>query len=240
MKGDEGAVSLASCGGGVGDWMAKYKRYQDYVIRDGRLIGEFEQMYRDFPDPWHESTSEEFASDKAAGLNLLARLKARHGVKRVLEIGCGFGHYSARIAALGLATVGLDISATAIERARSLHRSVEFLVGKLDDYHVLRNQRPDVIVMAEVTWYVLGHLRTFLDFARREFPNTYILHLLNTYPPGVQEYGVEFFTDLAGIRRFFGMEYLETGEVKFEDGGARTWFLGTWNHAAQIAWNAPV
>ena len=28
--------------------MPKYERYQDYVIRDGRLIGEFEQMYRDF------------------------------------------------------------------------------------------------------------------------------------------------------------------------------------------------
>ena len=220
--------------------MSKYKRYQDYVIRDGRLIGEFEQMYRDFSDPWHESTSEEFASDKAAGLNLLARLKARHGVRRVLEIGCGFGHYSARIAALGLTTVGLDISTTAIERARSLHSSVEFLVGKLDDYDTLRKQRPDVLVMAEVTWYVLDHLKTFLEFTRCELPTAYILHLLSTYPPGVQEYGVDFFTDLAGIKKFFGMEYLEAGEVRFENGGARTWFLGTWNRAAQIAWNAPV
>jgi SAM-dependent methyltransferase len=220
--------------------MPKYKRYQDYVIRDGRLIGEFEQMYQDFPDPWHESTSEEFASDKAAGLNLLARLKARHGVNRVLEIGCGFGHYSARIASLGLETVGLDISTTAIERARSLHSSAKFVVGKLHDHETLRNQRPDVLVMAEVTWYVLDHLRTFLEFTRRELPNAYILHLLNTYPPGVQEYGVEFFTDLAGIKRFFGMRYLEAGEVRFEGGGARTWFLGTWDEAAQVEWNAPV
>jgi SAM-dependent methyltransferase len=220
--------------------MPKYKRYQDYVIRDGRLIGEFDQMYRDFPDPWHESTSEEYASDKAAGLNLLARLKARHGIGRVVEIGCGFGHYSARIAALGLATVGLDISKTAIERARNLHPAIEFRVGTFDDYDGLRQQRPDVLVLAEVTWYVLDHLRTFLDFARRDLPDTYILHLLSTYPPGVQEYGTEFFTDLAGIKQFFGMEYLEAGEVKFEDGGARTWFLGTWSRPAKVAWNVPV
>lgn len=220
--------------------MPKYERYQDYVIRDGRLVGEFEQMYRDFPDPWHELTSEEFASDKAAGLNLLARLKARHGVKRVVEIGCGFGHYSARIAALGLTTVGLDISATAIERARNLHSSVDFRVGTLEDYATLSKLRPDVLVMAEITWYVLDHLSTFLEFTRANLSNTYILHLLNTYPPGVQEYGVDFFTDLAGIKKFFGMEYLEAGEVKFEEGGTRTWFLGTWDKAARVAWNGPV
>jgi SAM-dependent methyltransferase len=220
--------------------MPKYERYQDYVIRDGRLIGEFEQMYRDFADPWHESTSEEYASDKAAGLNLLARLKARHGVRRVVEVGCGFGHYSARTAALGLEAVGVDIAATAIKRAAALHPSVEFLVGKFQDYHILKQQRPDVLVLAEVTWYVLDHLRTFLEFARRELPDTYILHLLRVYAPGVQEYGVEFFTDLAGIKKFFGMEYLESGEVKIEDGGARTWFLGTWNRAAYVAWNAPL
>lgn len=33
----------------------KYQRYQDYVIRDGRLVGEFEEMYRDFDDPWGQS-----------------------------------------------------------------------------------------------------------------------------------------------------------------------------------------
>ena len=220
--------------------MPKYERYQDYVIRDGRLIGEFEQMYRDFADPWHESTSEEYASDKAAGLNLLARLKARHGIKRVVEVGCGFGHYSERIAALGLETVGVDIAATAIERARRLHPAVEFRMGKFDDYRTLKQLRPDVLVLAEVTWYVLDHLRTFLEFARSELPNTYILHLLCVYGPGVQEYGVEFFTDLAGIKNYFSMEYLESGEVKIGDGGARTWFLGTWNHAAHVAWKAPM
>jgi SAM-dependent methyltransferase len=220
--------------------MPKYERYQDYVIRDGRLIGEFEQMYRDFADPWHESTSEEYASDKAAGLNLLARLKARHGIRRVVEVGCGFGHYSERIADLGLETVGLDIAATAIERARKLHPAVEFRVGEFHNFHALKQERPDVLVLAEVTWYVLDHLRTFLEFARRELPNTYILHLLCVYPPGVQEYGLDYFTDLVGIKKFFNMEYLESGEVKTEEAGARTWFLGTWNRAARVAWNAPV
>ena len=27
-------------------------KYQDFVIKDGRFIGKFEEMYKKFPDPW--------------------------------------------------------------------------------------------------------------------------------------------------------------------------------------------
>jgi SAM-dependent methyltransferase len=218
--------------------MPKYNRYQDYVIRDGKFIGEFEQMYRDFADPWNETTCEHFASEKAVGINLLSRLKAQYGIRKVMEVGCGFGHYSARMAAIGLEVVGIDISETAIATARQRHQAAEFMLGKLDDYAVYAQRRPDVVVMAEVTWYVLDQLRGFLDFLRREMPSVYLLHLLNTYAPGVQTYGTEYFTDLSGIKRYFGMRYLESGEVHYEDGGARTWFLGTWRGEAESAWNA--
>lgn len=30
-------------------------RYQDYVIKDGQFVGNFEQMYQNFLDPWHQS-----------------------------------------------------------------------------------------------------------------------------------------------------------------------------------------
>jgi SAM-dependent methyltransferase len=217
--------------------MPKYERYQDYVIRDGRLIGEFEQMYRDFDDPWHESKREQFSSDKAVGLNLLARLKAHHGAKKVIEVGCGFGHYTARIAGVGLEAAGIDIAPTAIDKARRRHICAEFMVGTIDQHEIFRARKPDVIVMAEVTWYVLDHLQDFLHFLRAELPDTYLLHLLNVYPPGVQTYGVDFFTDLHGIKRCFGMRCLESGEV-YVDGGTRTWFLGTWSEDAALAWRS--
>jgi hypothetical protein len=35
--------------------MKRYKKYQDYVIKDGKLVDEFEQMYQDFEDPWEQS-----------------------------------------------------------------------------------------------------------------------------------------------------------------------------------------
>lgn len=217
--------------------MPKYPRYQDYVIRDGRLVGEFEQMYRDYEDPWRESQTEVFASEKAVGLNLLLRLASSHGARRVVELGCGFGHYTARIAAAGFDVTGIDISATAIEKARARHSGVRFETGRADDVRLIERCAPDVIVMAEVTWYMLEGLTTFLDFLRTRMPSTYLLHLLTTYPPGVQRYGAQYFTDLDGIRRFFGMRYLESGEVHGE-GIRRTWFLGTWSSSAESTWRA--
>ena len=29
-------------------------RYQDFVIKDGKFIGEFEKMYQNFDDPWNQ------------------------------------------------------------------------------------------------------------------------------------------------------------------------------------------
>jgi SAM-dependent methyltransferase len=156
----------------------------------------------------------------------------------VLEVGCGFGHYSARMRAAGLDVIGMDISETAVRTARERNPGVEFVVGTLDNHALIQRCRPDVIVMAEVTWYVLHPLRAFLDFMRAELPQTFLLHLLTTYPPGVQRYGTEYFSDLAGIRQYFGMRYLESGEVHLA-GGARTWFLGTWSADAEDAWHRP-
>lgn len=217
--------------------MPRYQRYQDYLIRDGSFVGEFEQMYRDFEDPWNQTTTEQFASEKAVGVNLLNRLATRHGVRRVVELGCGFGHYTGRVAALGLDVLGMDISETAIRTARERHSGVEFAVGGIEQHSFIKDYQPDVVVLAEVTWYVLPHLERFIEFLRSDLPDAYVLHLLTTYPAGVQKYGNEFFTDLAGIKAYFGMRYLECGEVQGR-GSSRTWFLGTWRAAAEDAWHS--
>lgn len=218
--------------------MPKYQRYQDYVIRDGRLIGEFEQMYRDFDDPWHQAAHDQLASEKAVGISLLSRLKAAHGIRKVVDLGCGLGHYSARMAAIGLDVVGIDVSATAIQKARKLHgRTVEFAVGRFDDFAAIEKHRPDVIAMVEITWYVLEHLRPFVDFFKLRLPNTFLLHLLSTYPPGYQRRGTDWFTSLPEIKSYFDMRYLESGEAHYA-GGAKTWLLGTWDADAEAAWNA--
>jgi trans-aconitate methyltransferase len=206
--------------------MPKYPRYQDYVIKDGKFIGEFEEMYKDFDDPWEQTTREKWASEKAVALNLIRKLNA----KKVIELGCGLGHYTNKIHNLGVDVLGVDISKTAIEKARANYPNCKFVVGDILDFSIYKEYRPDVIVMAEITWYILDKLDKFIDFFKFNLPNTYLIHLLTTYPDGVQQYGKDKFTNLHQIMSYFRMEYLEWGEISYPEmnGCKRTYFLGKW------------
>lgn len=157
-------------------------------------------------------------------LNLIQKLAA----KRVLELGCGLGYYTKRIADLGVETLGVDISETAVSKARINFPGVTFSAGDILDFEIYRQFKPDVIIMAEMTWHVLEKLDVFLKFLRNEMPSVYVIHLLNTYRPGVQQYGKEKFTNLTEIMTYFGLNYSEWGEITYPefDGCKRTYFLG--------------
>jgi SAM-dependent methyltransferase len=202
----------------------RYSRYQDYVIKNGQLVGEFEQMYQDYDDPWEQSTGEECASEKAVALNLIKRLQG----KKVIELGCGLGHYTKKISDLGVDVLGVDVSETAIQKAKDNYPSCNFVAGDILEFDIYRQFRPDVIVMAEITWYILDKLDQFLQFMRSEFPDMYLIHLLTTYPNEVQKYGRDKFTNLKEIMSYFNARYMEWGEISFPDmeGCKRTYFLG--------------
>jgi trans-aconitate methyltransferase len=196
-------------------------RYQDYVIKDGKFVGDFEGMYRDCPDPWEQTTREAFASEKAVALNLIEK----SGSLRVLEIGCGFGLFASKVHAQGTRCLGMDISPTAVAEASRRHPECDFVCADILHFDVYRRYEPDMLVLAEVTWYVLPKLEAFMKFFREEM-KAKMIHLLAVYPPGIQKHGTEFFTDLEGMKRWFGLRYLEWGQVGHENGCMRTWFLG--------------
>jgi len=203
----------------------KYPKYQDYVIKNGKLVGEFEQMYQDYDDPWCQS-KEEWASDKAIAIHWMKKL----GISRVVELGCGLGQFTNNIQKAGFDVLGLDISSTAVEKAQLKYPACKFRVGDILDYDIYREFRPDVVVMAEITWYVLDKIDDFLRFMKEHFNNTYLIHLLVTYPPGVQKHGREKFTSLSEILKYFDMEYLEWGEIRQSDNDTmKTFFLGRWS-----------
>ncbi len=203
----------------------KYPRYQDYVIKNGKLIGEFERMYQDHEDPWYQSQIEEYASDKAITINLIRKLK----VKKVIELGCGLGNFTKKISDNNVKVLGVDISKTAIKKAKENFPKCSFRVGDILEFDIYRDFKPDLIIMAEITWYILNKLDYFLSFIKRELPITYLIHLLATYPPDVQQYGNEKFTNLNEIMSYFGMNYLEWGEIHSSDNDCiKTYFLGKW------------
>lgn len=163
--------------------MSKYQRYQDYVIKDGQLIGEFDQMYKDYDDPWEQTTREKFASEKAIALNWCEKLNSNlPNPLKVIELGCGLGLFTNKLAQNGLKVLGTDVSEVAIQKAKNQYQSCQFKTADILDFHVYDEFKPDIFIMAEITWYVLDKLDSFMNYLRKEFKGSYLIHLLTTYP----------------------------------------------------------
>lgn len=61
--------------------------YQDYVIRDGKFIGKFEEMYQKFDDPWEQIACVGDSYSRHATSLSINSMKLHN----ILEIGCGLG-----------------------------------------------------------------------------------------------------------------------------------------------------
>lgn len=198
------------------------EKYQDYVIKDGKFVGQFEEMYEKFDDPWMQTVKEPNAREKAVILEWCKKL----GRLRIMEIGCGLGVFTRQIHDAGFDVLGIDISATAIKKARLRNPGVNFKTGDILDFQAYHDFRPEVIIMSEISWYVLEKIVPFLTFLKSEFPHVILMHTLTTYPEGEQKYGKEYFTNQKEINKFFGLSYMDSGEVAIGGGIVKTWFVG--------------
>ena len=76
--------------------MSKYQRFQDYVIKDGTFVGEFEELYKDFDDPWDQSFRESGVLSKF----VIEKILDNWLITRPYEIGCGLGYFVERMRVL--------------------------------------------------------------------------------------------------------------------------------------------
>jgi SAM-dependent methyltransferase len=210
------------------------KNYQDYVISNGKLVGDFEGMYENFDDPWHQSAQDHiFDSRRQIAINYCNRLRSKYGVSKVVELGCGFGHLTESLRKNGFDALGTDISKTAIQKASNLYPESRFKQLSFNDFDNLFSLKPSILIMAEITWYILDDLDQFLvrlnEYAKKSQEPVFLIHLLATYEPGVQKYGADKFTNLEEIIKYFNLEYLEYGFVKtvtsFDDKSQGTYFV---------------
>ena len=65
-------------------------------------------------------------------------VKKVEGVRSICDLGCGNGHISGRLAALGYEVTGIDASASGIQIARREYRGVQFIEALID--HNLRDR----------------------------------------------------------------------------------------------------
>lgn len=113
-------------------------------------------------DPWKLETSE---FERAKYEREIAILQGRR-YPRALEIGCGTGSFTRSLAHIADQVVAIDISPTAITRARAASglEAIDFRVANIMDCSP-RSEGPwDLLVMSETICY-LGWLYSFFDVA---------------------------------------------------------------------------
>jgi SAM-dependent methyltransferase len=166
------------------------KTYHDYVIKDGKFIGKFDEMYSEFNDPWTQSTQPNKYSRMAGIIHL-----KNFNIKSVLECGSGLGYYADWIKhETKITPKSIDLSPVAIEKARKLFPDLDFEVAdittdlqKYTDY--------DCVLFSEIIWYILPDLKKIFNDLEKNFKGKYLI-VNQVFYKGTQKYGTEYFTNL--------------------------------------------
>lgn len=183
------------------------ERYQDYVIRDGEFVGEFEAMYQKFDNPWSQiEEAEESYSRNAMLLSL-----NRFNVQSAVEIGCGLG-YTTNMIKLAIPEIdicGIDISDTAIKKANQKFPDIRFYVSSVNDFTGSLENSGGVqcLIFAEVMWYILDDLPKIIDDINVKFRGRLVM-INQTFYKGQQQYGRDFFTNVDEMIKYLGWECL--------------------------------
>lgn len=128
-------------------WMRVMLRGIHYGDRHTRL----DQFYR-LEDPWDmNSEAERFRFDTTNRLILNHFGRS----KKLLEIGCGEGHQSEKLANICDNLFGIDVSRRAVERAARRCARGRFAVGDVFSVPFLQSEEPfDLAVACELLYYV--------------------------------------------------------------------------------------
>ena len=133
--------------------------YHDYVFRDGKLIGDFDNMYRYAGQvPWEQDTRCD-RWDTEVGMLMLAD---RGPYQAILEVGCGLGYIAAKLKNLTVSDGGVvdafDVSPEAIRRAKALHPRVRYYVDNIAEKSFRPQRQYDLVVVKDVFWYVFERM----------------------------------------------------------------------------------
>ena len=195
-------------------------KYQDFVIKDGKFVGEFEKMYQQFTDPWHQS--EEIYCSSLSRRSVCYFLE-KYDINSIVEWGCGLGrtvNYIKENTDKDIDILGIDISKTAIDKAKNFYPKLEFKVDNI--LNISKYKEFDCMFFSEITWYLLEDktIDEIFNFMSNKFKgkNKFLIHNLAFYKDGVQQYGTDYFTTLDEFIEFSPFELLDKIQIDIDEG----------------------
>ncbi len=215
---------------------------KDFVFKtekdDGlSFVGDFEGFYRSDDDPWGQRGEdnrlrEYYAFSRCNILNTIdSFIDSKAGSVDILEVGCGLGYVSSKLhteLSGDVNITGMDISPTAIEKAKVLFPSLDFIVGDICSECLNVEKKYDIVLMVEILWYILEKLPQVFANIDGLLKNDGYLVFVNAFLKE-QRYGREIVDGFDGLVRYILTNYFGkykivkaqvgySGKLSFDDG----------------------
>lgn len=155
-----------------------------HVFKPGRknslkFVGNFEEFYREDHDPWNQSGTDQdaiitgyYQVSRARLAQVLDKLLSigellhKNRKAHVLEVGCGLGYVVGMLQDKFEKTAvitGLDVSQTAVKRAKRLFPGSRFVTGDITATDLKRVGRHEIVILNQVLWYLLEKFEIVFD-----------------------------------------------------------------------------
>ena len=211
--------------------------YHDFVIKNMRLVGEFEQMYRKSKDiPWHQDKDENRPDVRLT----IEFLREHSPFDYICDFGCGLGYFldilRRSIGASGCRLVGYDISPTALKKGREVIPDAEF--RQLDlmkenestDKDERRGEKR-LFAIRGVLWYVFPGMTNVVKNIGERTKEGDLLLVSQNFPPLETDFvGKDVIQDPDAIIKWFGEYFSPLKTMQLDDKvseGNDNWFVGT-------------
>lgn len=209
--------------------------YHDYVFKNGRLVGQFEEMYRHSATvPWHQNTQADWID-----VRLTKQFLTDVGpFDEIHDLGCGLGNYLDLIrhsaGTKNCRCQGYDISETACEKARIQFPHFTFTQFDLTTAEKIRaapDQKGNRLFMLRGTlWYVVPKLEVVISNIRALMqPGDKFLVVQNFPPLGSSFIGKDILPDHHALIKHMSRFFISIRHIWYEDTlktANDNWFIG--------------
>jgi SAM-dependent methyltransferase len=211
------------------------KDYHDYVFRDGKLVAEFEEMYRHSEKvPWHQDEQEGWV-DVRLTIELLRDVGP---FNEIHDLGCGLGYYldlmKEHLGSSECKGFGYDISETAVAKARN--NFPQFSFQTIDLTHVSSkpsttySQAGRLFIIRATLWYVFPELSSVVKVIESMMRQGDRLLVAQNFPPLDRSFiGKEIIPNHTALIRHFAGSFLPLRHLWYEDtikNANDNWFIG--------------
>lgn len=196
--------------------------YHDYVFRDGKLVGNFEGMYRNSSGvPWHQDEQATWID-----VRLTIELFGTQRFDEIHDLSCGLGYYldlmCRRVGAPGCRGFGYDIAPTAVERAGQLFPGHAFqhldLTAPQDGARQAMARGRRLFVLRATLWYVFPTLSTVIETIKALMTANDTLCVVQNFPPLDKPFvGKDTIPDPATLIRIFSNAFRPIRHLSYED-----------------------